>query len=1718
MMRSLLLAFALLQAALSIGQITYGNEWIDHDRQYWRFPIYSTGLHRLDSATLARSGFPIAQVDPADLMLFGREKQVPLYIEGGEDGVLNGGDFIEFIARKNDGWIDTRMYGNAQQHANPYYSQFNDTIRYFLTWDPDPLVRKERVLPYVNEDFAAHTPRPWVWGLTVRPCTDFYWPGYMDIELSASSSLNGVAEGWGGFPLLTTTTDVQYAVVTQTPRAYTGAGAPPATVTATTAAFSNSGNGFLFDHHLRIYAGPGTNTLYVDSIFKGPSVIRSIFEVPTSEITTNFTARVRVPHDLIEPGQVGLNIPNYLDWQSPAAFTVRYPRDLQTIGTGPWDIWVPNEPDSNIARLTLQSVTGTPLLYAAGDTMRRIRPTFAANVWEALVPAHADSATTQGFIFSQEGIRTIDTLTLVHGNGYFVDYGNMDPDSAFLIVTHASLWNGATAYANYRSATAPDPMPTVLADVDELYDQFGGGVPKSSISIRMWCKYILDTWTTDPQGLFLIGKSVSTPTLTGQLAQDGYRPNVNGAYARCLVPSYGYPSSDQCFTIGLNFDQRRMEIPVGRLSAINDQDVFAYLAKVQTFEGQAPAAWMKNVVHLSGGFNDNEQISLAQNLRGLEPRIDDGTPFGAVMSRFRKHSSSVFSTAAADSVRNLIENGVTLMNFFAHAYSENFDITIDDPANYDWNGRYPMVIGNSCYIGNVHLNANHFSTSEDWVMRDGEGPIAFMASTGYGISSFLVAYSSQFYDSFGGLNYGKSIGEHMRHAAFQNLNFGNSILPVYTVHTMTLQGDPVLVLNSPDKPDFEVLPEDISFYPATVNADVDTFSVRVGIRNIGRNIPDSVGVQLERVTAGLATPQIFTLILDSIGAQDTAVFRVPTLAFAGGQGINQFTVKVDLDPDLIDETPDVGSNQASTTLFITSGDLVPIYPYDFAIVPEPTPPLKASTGDPLAPPRTYVFQIDTTDLFNSPLLETTAINAPGGVVTWQPTSVYAVNAAQDSTVFFWRCSIDSTGNGGYQWYERSFQYITDEHGWGQAHYFQFKEDTYNSMTYDRPQRDFDFSSAPHEISAWTPGNDYYAPIGWRLDLDNQDYNGCAAEASWHVAVVDPYTFEAWGTKWIDTAPEPDVIYNPDHDFGNQNNLSGCRNRIMKFFAFRQNVPAQMTALKNMLEVGIPAGHHVLMYTWLYLNQDGLSAEPSLIPYLEGPDYSVPISALPDSVPYIFYVRKGFPETFRDTVGVDIDADIRLTAFIESSGDRGFITTMEAGPAFNWGSLFWNEEPSSANDSTVIQVRGVTASGDVVDLAEFNSALDEVIDLGSYVDASLYPKVRLRGKFHDLDAADPKPAQMERWQLLYEPVPECAINPQLGYYQGLDGWFAGEIASVAVAVQNVSEFDMDSLLMAAWVIDRSNMKRRVHYHRGAPLPAGAWRLDTIHFNTVGFGGPNTLIVEANPEDSLTGVYDQLEQYHFNNIAQWRFDVEVDRENPLLDVTFDGIHILDGDIISARPDIEISLNDENTALLLDSPSDTAQFKVFLQRPGAAIERIFFRDGMGNENLQFIPADGPENESRIFFRPSLPTDGKYLLTVQASDLSNNASGDNDYKVAFEVINRTTITEVLNYPNPFTTNTRFVFTLTGSEIPTYMKIQIMTVTGKVVREVKMHELGPLRVGRNMTDFAWDGTDEFGDRLARGVYLYRVIAQLNGEDIEYRATGASGYFTKGFGKMYLLR
>ena len=114
--------------------------------------------------------------------------------------------------------------------------------------------------------------------------------------------------------------------------------------------------------------------------------------------------------------------------------------------------------------------------------------------------------------------------------------------------------------------------------------------------------------------------------------------------------------------------------------------------------------------------------------------------------------------------------------------------------------------------------------------------------------------------------------------------------------------------------------------------------------------------------------------------------------------------------------------------------------------------------------------------------------------------------------------------------------------------------------------------------------------------------------------------------------------------------------------------------------------------------------------------------------------------------------------------------------------------------------------------------------------------------------------------------------------------------------------------------------------------------------------------------------------------------------------------------------------------------------------------------------------------------------------------------------------ISNLLNYPNPFSTSTRFVFTLTGAEIPDDFKIQIMTVTGKVVKEIDETEIGSINIGNNITQYAWDGRDEFGDLLANGVYLYRMKAKINGKEIKKLEIGTDQFFKQEFGKIYLLR
>jgi hypothetical protein len=459
---------------------------------------------------------------------------------------------------------------------------------------------------------------------------------------------------------------------------------------------------------------------------------------------------------------------------------------------------------------------------------------------------------------------------------------------------------------------------------------------------------------------------------------------------------------------------------------------------------------------------------------------------------------------------------------------------------------------------------------------------------------------------------------------------------------------------------------------------------------------------------------------------------------------------------------------------------------------------------------------------------------------------------------------------------------------------------------------------------------------------------------------------------------------------------------------------------------------------------------------------------------------------------------------------GYISSPVFGPARQWKQLKWrgNTVDQSAGDSPTVDVIGINNLGAETVLYSSLDLSQQDQDI-SGVDALLYPYVKLR--MRNLDSVNLTAYQLRYWRLTYVPVPEGTVAPNI-LIQMKDTLEAGEPLDFKLAFKNISEVNFDSLKVKIIITDRNNVQNAVPLSRFKPLISGDTLQVRALINTATLAGLNTLYVDVNPDN------DQPEQFHFNNFMYKTFYVKADKVNPILDVTFDGVHILNRDIVSSKPHIVIKLKDESKWLVLN---DTAGTGVKVRFPNGVIRPYFF---VANDTLKFTSAGtapSTDNTATIDFNPYFLQDGDYELIVTGKDRSGNTAGSLEYKVGFQVINKPMISNMLNYPNPFTTSTAFVFTITGSEVPQNIKIQVLTITGKIVREITQDELGPLHIGRNITEFKWDGTDQYGQKLANGIYLYRVVTNLNGKSLDkYKAEddNTDKYFNKGYGKMYLMR
>jgi len=1653
-----LILFSFIQVNAQIvdgDNIKYGNEWIEFDKDYYKIPIYEDGIYHITYQTLKNSGIDIDNINGKDFQLFVYGEEIPVYTSTEDNFGEN--DYIEFYGEKNRSQLDYYLYRTKSHLFNPNYSLFTDTASYFLTWDKTKINNRygnlennlSGNLPSV-EPYYFHQEK-YVYN------SDFNKP-LRDSENHVYRSNFDVGEGYGS-PLAKTNT-----------------------FTLHTSNIYNEGQPV--DLNIRLATNGGTHEIdfFLDNELKKQIAVEKFIcediNIPLllDDLSSSMNLTIQGNHNT-----------DLYDKNTVSEIVLKYTREFDFLNKDFFRFKIKASNFKKYFEIRNFNTEGDEFVIYDLKNKTRLIPEVdkVNNLVKFVLPP---SNTERDLILVNLGktLKNIDDLELTKFHNFL-----QDKDKNYIIITAKNAFiddnntNWVTEYENYRSSAEGGNFKTLVVDVQDIYDQFGYGVNRHAQGMNNFIIFIKDFFDS-PEYIFLIGKG---------LEYNEIRTNdqLNDPLNTFFVPTYGFPGSDNLFAARYNTNYPVLAI--GRIAAKNWQQIKNYLDKVKKHENYQKyyqtiedKFWMKKVIHLVGGTSDI--INGIRSSLKVMGNIISNNKFGAYVHTYERTSGT-----AQESVTKLItddiENGAGIVTFYGHSGVSGGDFNISNIKG----DRYPVFFSLGCYSGNIHTNI--LSGQSERFVLDENGVIVYAGTSGTGFTGVLASLGKSIYTLAGTEYYGQGLGKAIQKAIeFNGNNTGDASVTLN--QQFTYHGDPAVKLYAHPGPDYVIDYATTTTEPMVINSNSDDFLLNFDVINLGYNTGDSLMIKVLRKIPNGAVDTIFQKV-KSPAARETVSVKLKTYHTAG---IGENCVSIYLDPDnKIAEFPDPdaeNNNQLSNQngdnkycFYIINNGAKTIYPGEFSIVNKQDLELQASTYNYFVKPNKYIFQIDTTELFNSPALKTGEVNSIGGMMSWKP----GINL-EHNTVYYWRISPDSISpTSPYLWDNSSFIYLQNSsEGWNQSHYYQFLKDEFDNLEMNK--RKIDFSSFLRSFKFNIRKFD--KTDATMVERDGKELHG-----------LNP---------WPLTPAIIIAAYGPRTKF--YKNKTGTDFGSTKWkpisFIYKTNKIEHRKGIKDLLEA-IPDSATIMFYT--YANgeteslqiqdweNDSLQLGYNIFSVLESYGSNL-IRKLKTrgTVPYLFVFKKG-KGPIVEKIGKTASSSINAIVDIQERNSNGVLNSTIIGPVKKWDKLIWKESNKEASDITKIKLYGINN--------QFNEfmLIDSLISIYEYdlsdINSEEFPFIQIELSMSD-DDDKRTPPTFNFWRVLFQDLPDAVLvnNDEAYFYK--DTMYFGDKLKFKTKVYNNSLADLDSLPVR-YKIKKQNNEEIVVDKKYAPLPAGSFYYIDFEHSTNELEGLNEFTVEVNPDRT------QKEKYYFNNVGIKRFFVRLDNENPVLDVTFDSEHIMDGDIISPKPEINIMVKDNNKYLLLNDISIFKKLTIITPSGNIIDEPI-----ENNSKLEFIPAESVENnKAQLIYKPEFTEEGEYQMIVQATDITGNLSGDNEYKISFRIILKEQISNVYNYPNPFSTKTKFVFTLTGAEVPENIIIRIMTLSGKIVRELTSIDLGEFKIGKNITKKYWDGTDEFGSKLANGIYLYQIKA-VNSEGKEYDLMDGGDndkkYFKQGFGKLVILR
>ncbi len=1575
--------------------------WITPNKTYLKMYIAEDGIYRINKSDFVNSGINPSIIDPRTVKVFNKGAQILIYFPGDQDGVFNDSDYFDFNGIRNYGGITNTydQFNNIFYKTNEFYNQYSDTSIYWIGWDGAngtrmPLFNYTTTTSYTPDYFidTLHFEKDRIYSQGEN-----LGPG--DTRFLNNEKFKG--EGW----YWTLLANLQSIIDTfSTPNLFN----VPQTASIKLFAYPQNENTSIGNEHsIEVYInGTMITRLFSNDFNRFDTTLSFSSSLLSATLVNNVTITYKS-----DPGIAGQLYFDFFEIHYPSQFKLNNKK--LTFSTG--------APDSTSKQFKVTSYNSSFVtnIYDVKNNFKIVNYTHNSDTLKFTAKGNArieidnDSLRKKPFRIKQRQVP--DLVSVSNGADYLVIY-------------NAMFQSQAEQLRSYRASH--DNFRAVKAEIEDIYDIFNYGF-ESPDGVRNFDKYIYENWQA-PQVKYIC--------LMGRGSLDPKKNSSNSVYYQNLVPVYGNPTTDGYFgNVNIGTFYYYQQIAVGRFPAYYVTEAQTMVDKIIAYENQTtPEPWWKTFTFITGGSTIPEQNSYQQtsnfesNVYVVQKPIS-----GQTVKIYRTDSSGSETFNYADSIKNEINRGTLFVNFRGHAGSQDWEVGMNDPNVLSNGNKLPLILSLTCFTGE-NAKSEFRGFGEKFIYLPNKGAMGFIGTTGWSFSSSGDALGTYIIQSLK-LDSNRRIGELLKVPGKSTINDSTSFQVRNTVNSYNLIGDPAAKLRLPKIPEFVITNTDykLSSDPVFLN---DANILTIYPKNFGL-YADSCKIRFQLKKNNQNSSYHDTVykafrFLDSVKYQ----FRIDTVGI--------YTMKVTLDQDNWYPLEDKTNNTAVFNLPLNQNSFAPLSPVDNSVIFKDSVEFTAinPTINVAQNSIRVILQLDTSMLFNSPVVKTFTNNSIAGVDTKFKTNIPVL---VNNILYYWRTS--SIIN-------------NDTTGWSKIQRFVYN----NGIT--KVNKDRYINSIIPAVLFKSNPNQYSEP-----DFNNTNFYSDGIKLSEYTSNLyvkslgsnrEEASYFSVGNRNIYI----DAMLNTGLNMVKVRKLNGI---ILDFKNLFMNSAASSDSLVGFLNT-FDSTTYLMLLNAAY-SSGGTTLTQNAKDKLRqfGSIYCDSIGLLGyfHTWSFIGYlganhsqVSEMFDPCCRTTPGCT--ACDHWTASISSMNVTfkritGTVSNI-IGPASSWGAFSWNQS-TVPNGTMLFDVIGIDVLGHPTTLLT-NVQTNNFTDISS-INAFQYPKLNLLAKFSlDSMVGITSPA-LNSIHVDYSPAAELAIdknslqintnlknsnvlNYSFNYHNTGFKYLQGIIVNVYNGLVSDSGLISTDTTTALLKIDST-----LNYSHNLTAPR--------------YVDSTRIYIYIKPKEAVN------EFYTYNNTADFKIASKPSLSASVLNVTIDGKKINNNDYVSKKPEVKLNLS---KTILQSLVEDTTQVSISLNN----VYIPYYVKGILNPVLKAEDIDVMKSSATtLLYYPEL-NNGKNKLSIVYKNEAIMDTVSYDVLVSDELI----VKDFYNYPNPMKNETNFIFNLAGAENPNSFKIKIYTVSGRLIKEIDY----PVYIGYN--EIPWDGKDNDGDFVANGTYFYKLITQ----------------------------